>query len=513
VLRIGRSAGNDIVLEDAGKGVSRQHAEIRPGDGGYALVDLDSQNGIWVGGSRVATVRLAPGVAAAVGPYRLTVPEEVAAAPTPEDANEPEPTEYIAGDARTVAGVGGLLDPPVESSPVAPTSPPPSPPAAVERATGASTVKPAPRDGAASTVRSPSSAKTAGGKSRLGVFAAAVLMVVAVAVGSYELVLHKRTPKPVWSRDAAVALVNQGRCQDAMQQQIGPALAAHPNDPEALALKARCAPPPPPPAAPNPTPAPPPPDPTAQALDAVEASLANVGMKAPAERSTECQSDLDAVNAVLANAPDNARAHGLQTKAQDCVKAATPAKPATPAVAKAISPADGGLEVKPGETQADYNRRVQDMKKQYDDAVDQLQGQHYLVAQRAFDAIAAAVPAGYRELAQRRSEVQKTMHEESQRQLIAAQQAEQKGDYAGALQHFQRVHDLDPSHDVSADTTRINDAKLRAGQEACKNGEANFTVGRNAEAAPLLLKATQLLPESDSCYQKAKQHLAQINGR
>jgi tetratricopeptide (TPR) repeat protein len=207
------------------------------------------------------------------------------------------------------------------------------------------------------------------------------------------------------------------------------------------------------------------------------------------------------------------RAHDLQTKAQDCVKAATPAKPAAPAVAKAVPPAQGGLEVKPPETQAEYARRCDDMRKRYEDAVAQMQAQRYLQAKKAFDDINAQVPAGYLDLAQRRSDLQKAMLDESRGQLNAAQQAEQKGDYAGALQRFQRAHDLDPSHDVSADLARVTDEKLRAGQEACKNGEANYTLGRNADAAPLLQKAVQLLPETDSCYQKAKQHLAQINGR
>lgn len=517
-LKIGRSAGNDIILEDAGKGVSRQHAEIRPGDGGYTLVDLGSQNGIWVGGSRVANVRLAPGVAAAVGPYRLTVPDDVGANPTPANVDEPavEPTEYgRTGDPQAVAGVGGILDAPTEN-PVVPTPPPVSPPpsAPAPAVTGASTVKPAARGAGASTVRSSSSAKTPAAKPRLAAFAAvAVVLMAVVAYGSYEFVLHRRTPKPVWSPDIAVALVNQGRCPEAMQQQIGPALAANPKDPAALALKDKCAPPPPPPPVVNPNPPPPAPDPTAQALDAVEASLASVTTKAPPERSTECQADLNAVNAVLANAPDNARAHDLQTKAQECVKGATPPKPTAPAVAKAKSPADGGLDVKPPETQADYNKRVEDMRTRYNDAVAQMQAQRYLVAKKAFDDIGAQVPQGYLDFAQRRAELQKTMQEEAQRQLSAAQQAEQKGDYVGALQRFQRAHDLDPSHDVTADTARVNDEKLRAGQEACKSGEANFTLGRNADAAPLLLKATQLLPESDSCYQSAKKHLAQINGR
>jgi hypothetical protein len=45
---IGRSRDCDIVLEDSG--ASRRHAEIRPHDGGWAVRDLDSTNGVRVNG-------------------------------------------------------------------------------------------------------------------------------------------------------------------------------------------------------------------------------------------------------------------------------------------------------------------------------------------------------------------------------------------------------------------------------------------------------------------------------
>jgi hypothetical protein len=46
----GREAGSDIVV--AQPEVSRRHASIAPGDGGYVLQDL-STNGVWVNGTRV----------------------------------------------------------------------------------------------------------------------------------------------------------------------------------------------------------------------------------------------------------------------------------------------------------------------------------------------------------------------------------------------------------------------------------------------------------------------------
>jgi predicted component of type VI protein secretion system len=57
---IGRSRECDVVLEDAG--VSRRHAEIRPGPDGWTVADLGSTNGVRVNGAEVrGAYSLAPG--------------------------------------------------------------------------------------------------------------------------------------------------------------------------------------------------------------------------------------------------------------------------------------------------------------------------------------------------------------------------------------------------------------------------------------------------------------------
>jgi pSer/pThr/pTyr-binding forkhead associated (FHA) protein len=52
---LGRATDNDIVISDAS--VSRRHASIVPHNGGFALRDLASQNGTFVGGQRVDGTR------------------------------------------------------------------------------------------------------------------------------------------------------------------------------------------------------------------------------------------------------------------------------------------------------------------------------------------------------------------------------------------------------------------------------------------------------------------------
>ncbi len=60
-VRIGRGDQNDIVLHRPGQVLSRFHAELRAEQGGYVIVDLNSQNG-GVAGRRVPQATLEPGV-------------------------------------------------------------------------------------------------------------------------------------------------------------------------------------------------------------------------------------------------------------------------------------------------------------------------------------------------------------------------------------------------------------------------------------------------------------------
>ncbi len=48
---VGRDEGCDVVLDHPG--VSRRHARLDPGDGGWHVTDLGSANGTWINGERL----------------------------------------------------------------------------------------------------------------------------------------------------------------------------------------------------------------------------------------------------------------------------------------------------------------------------------------------------------------------------------------------------------------------------------------------------------------------------
>jgi serine/threonine protein kinase len=71
-VRIGRGADNDIVLSDST--VSAHHAEVHYEKGSYFIVDLGSQNGVWINSQRISgRVALQPGTMLQVGAYTLSV--------------------------------------------------------------------------------------------------------------------------------------------------------------------------------------------------------------------------------------------------------------------------------------------------------------------------------------------------------------------------------------------------------------------------------------------------------
>ena len=82
-VHVGRHVRNEVVLDDSLNGVSRFHAEIRPENGAYVIVDLNSRNGVWINGRRINTkAPLELGVPATVGAFELVLEDDASGAST-----------------------------------------------------------------------------------------------------------------------------------------------------------------------------------------------------------------------------------------------------------------------------------------------------------------------------------------------------------------------------------------------------------------------------------------------
>jgi predicted component of type VI protein secretion system len=496
-VRIGRGAQNDLVLEDPGKGVSRNHAEIRFEGGRYTLVDLGSQNGIWVSGSRVPSVVLEPGVSAAVGPYRLMLEAPVAApvaavaAVSDVDTAPIEPTQF---SVPVPVDLDSLGSPPKKQEPAA----------AVAERRAASVAKEPPRKERIkeSTVTKPQpSPLNTGWLAGVG----ALVLVAAVGFTAYKLM---RKPAPAaWDSSVAHALIASGKCQEALDTQIAPALQKNPSEPQALKLKDECgqklA-----PAAPASTSSiPPPPSLDDRLNEAEPLLLTNV--------AAECQKGLDIINGVVAEDATNQRAKDMAAKATACINP----KPAAPAPATAekpaapVPPSQGGLDVIQGETDKAYKARMAAARKKYEDAVALLASQKYSQAAAQFAELMNDVPSGYLDLQQRRDEARAGMRAEGKAALEAAQAADGKDNYDAAIAGYRNAHQLDPNIQVEALIQRVNDRKLAAGRKRCTDGLLDFSLGNNPAALPALQEAVRLLPQTDACAVKARAALQQLSGK
>jgi hypothetical protein len=470
-FRVGRSAQNDIVLEDPSKGVSRTHAEIRFEGGHHVLVDNGSQNGIWVSGARVSSVVLAPHVIASVGPFRLMI-----------DASAPGPTVYAPD---TPTEFNTVAERP--TGPLLPDRDAPIPERATERpdSTG-----PVPR--ARAWHQHPRTWFMAG---------AVALLIAAVGYAAYRGSPEQTSPPPSFDLALARAMVDGGNCEQATVEHIDPALNVNPEDADALELRRRCTAPAELPAAE----ATPPPDTTfTPELDQAEALIA----------ASACSEAIQRVDAVLAAHPNNERAKDLAVRAAACGAGIAPAPQAAGArigvLATNEPPEQGGLDLLPQELAKDYQKRKLAMRRRYDDAVSMLQRQEHQQAARAFDEIAQEVPTGYLELAQRRADARDGIKQQAATALELAQSAEKAGEFEAAIDGYRRAHSLDASMRIDGALQRIQEQKIGRGRKRCDEAKVAFSYGENAAAVAAFQDVLELLPPSDPCHTLAADRLKQM---
>ena len=194
-VRIGRGTQNDIVLEDPAKSVSRVHAEIRLEGGRYMLVDLKSDNGIWVAGSRVPRVELKPNVVASIGPFRLQLETDKAAATGADPGTKvsAHPSAPLPRTARSTAS------PPAISRP------------------------------GSWTARTKWAAGIATGLATAAIIAAVIFLQPPPPA--------EPSPELIGQIAAAKSQIAQGLCAEALAQNIDPALARYAGNTDLLALK------------------------------------------------------------------------------------------------------------------------------------------------------------------------------------------------------------------------------------------------------------------------------------
>ncbi len=471
-IKIGRASTNDLVLEDPVKSVSREHAEIRLEDDTFVLVDRQSENGIWVGGKRLASVALDAETVATIGPFRLRVERS----PVATTATL-EPT--------SIGSVAGIRQP----EPVKPPAPTPPAPARASTAPKRSTSPPTPQ------------------QKRLYVGAAA-LVAVGLLIVAGLLVRSSQVQQP---SDAIAGLItaaaqqmNQGACADALAQNIQPGLDKDPSNADLLRLKQlaeECV-----------TQAAQPVDPVpAPVVSPTEAALASA--RELLAQGLCDQGLVQQIAAILTTEPDNQSAIALKAEAEKCATPTPVGPPPTarpvqrpPALAKRVAPEEGGLEPLANEPEADYQARLTAMRKRYDDAVAAAGRGPGRSVITAFEGIARDATPRYLKVADMLAEARREYRATALHVMAEARELASKERWNDALQRFGQAKDIDPSISIDAETAKINETKTAAGRTACTRARQAMTYAP-ADAPALYRRVIELLPSSDPCHVEAKQRV------
>ena len=485
-LRIGRAPENDLALPDPTKGVSRMHAELRYENGRYVIIDLNSQNGTWLDGTRVQRADVASGSEIAIGPYRLAlVGTGVPESKTTEDVGEVGP--------RTMR-----LDSPARPAP------PPSP-----ARSGPPPRRPSVRSTPAAQAPGPIAAIARMPKPLLfgGFFAIALIIVVLGQLFAPS----EPAPVPPTSTDGtppttsgpetntqmvernlteARALIEKKDYEAAIRDHIDRILLIDPNHAEATNLKM-------------------------QAQEAIRAAQA---AKPPVDAASSTVPSAPAANAAAppgTTTPPPASGSGAATTVPPAAGSAAQTVPSSPgAAARGSTPRPPPVETlpsarRPNETPQQWRARNAELTAQYNAAKNALDRRNFTAAISGFEALVKAEP-GYLDAPQLLVRAREESKAGGKDAFDAGVKAEASGNWTVAIEDYERAQKIDPSLGAEDAAKRVRDRMQAAGAEAFRRARQFDAVGRSADALKEYGSAMQWLPDSDPNKAVARQRVDQL---
>jgi tetratricopeptide (TPR) repeat protein len=506
-FRIGRAAENDVVLEDPEKTVSRFHAELRYENGAYALIDLNSQNGTWIEGERVRRTALGPGQAAVMGNFRIAIEDSAVGAGSvpsvqPDTLSGEMPqtlamsrdaADALVAEGSVGAAAAGL---PAASAPVTPVATPAAAPGPV----------PAPAAKRASSPQAAGGAKTGVASIPRPIFYGGAMVFMMLIVGVMYVMRPHGGPPPDQAQEGVgiesnaqiiARHVKDGRTKLDAGDTAGAidaasrALLVDPNSADALDLKVK-------------------------AEERKRHDLAKAG-------STPGAVPSDAPAAPGAATPGTTPA--TPTASTTTPPAGAPGAPATGTTATPTgttastgpaTPAKPGA-TPPGPTRAQQRRdaakKDQDIAKRYQTAKAAMTRGDYADAVSGFDSVVKERP-GYLDAASMLDQARGHIRTQAQQTTQQAAELAAKGEYAAALQQYERARRLDPSlAGAEQGIASVHRQMKEAGDDAFKRARQLDAVGRAQAALPLYEKAVSLLSADDANGKAARERLDALKAR
>lgn len=480
-LRIGRGEQNDVVLTDPTKSVSRLHAELRQENGAYVLLDLNSQNGLWVRGRREQKITLEVGVPVTIGTYTISL----AGVPVPDsDMMRPGPVGRPVNTSDTL----------IPSDGERPAAKPAAAPVSAARHRTAAPGKP----GAAPALGLIAALARIPKPMLFGGFAA--FMILIMALGQLFAPADKpsggvttaasapaRPPSPS-NKDLRDQHVTSAKSllekndYDAAIKELDDALVAMPGDPEAVDLKAK----------------------TTEARTLPVSQVAG-------QPATGQSGAAGPTPPTAGSAPATPASPPTQPAANPPVSTRTTSTPPGDRSARNPPPPTGpplSIGCRPGETRADCATRGREIADRYELAKTAFDGGSFQAAIAQFTDVARDEP-GYKDVALLIALAREGLRTAAQQALDAGTKAESGGDWVAALQHYQRAPQIDSATVVVAEESvkRVRARMKTEGADAFTRARQYDAVGRIPEALALYDRALRYLPDDDANKKTAKERL------
>jgi tetratricopeptide (TPR) repeat protein len=510
--RIGRGTGNDIVLADPSKSVSRFHAELRFEQGQWHLIDLNSQNGTWVDGQRIQRQVLTPGASVLFGEYRLVfeAPQPaVEAAAAPADAEDPstaklphaDPLEkmdtLIGGAAASTPAASAPAAPPAAARPAAPARPAPA-----ARATAATRPARRPRgDGGGGIVLWLVQRKALTFAMFLFIcmfiiFLGRVLRPSPAAPRRPAQAQQGTTTPAQDSNQAAIAThlkagraqMDAGRCDVAIRDHFERILLIDSTNSEATELKARC--------------------------EQILATLQSQGATPP---GTTTPGSATSGPGATSTAPSGTTAGpGAST-------GATSGTTGTTGTATGTTASTGTTTgtTTPGGTTSSSSRgsrtRATDATRAANISANRYATARAALAKGDFAGVRAAATAilqqspGDAQAQALLDQAKVGLHEVATREVEAAKRAESEGEWEEAVRRYERARDAEPTlAGVANALTNAREKRRQAGEDAYNKARQYHSLGRVPEAIAWYERAVKWLPADDARRQTAETRLAEL---
>ena len=473
VIRIGRAAGNEIILGDASTGVSRNHAELHVENGRCTIVDLHSQNGTWVNALRVQRAEVRPDAEIAIGVYRLRL--QMGATPGSSAGRMPRPQP-----ATVIAARPAVLP----DAPPAPPAPPehrPAPDLPLMHGQGATSPVPmAPLAPPPVRATTPTAAPRRS-KAPLVIGGLGAVAVIALAVFLFTI--------------PAKAPIR------------GPAAQAPPPRPPADQT---------PPATPSPSTPPVAAPATASTTTPPPARSAPSSRPNAAERPTRPTPSAPTRTAAAPEPPAATPPRAPQS--------APATSPAPPAAAPASRPARGADPVrasanelpvprKPGESLQDWQQRGAALQARYAFAKVALDRGDFAAAAGGFAALLLEEP-GFLDAPQLLVKAREGLRAAAADAVESGNKLDAAGDWVSALRRYEQAREIDRAvPGLEEAIKRVRDKMHTAGLGALRRARQFDALGRFAEALTEYEKAAQWLSPDDPNQQIAKGRADQLKAR